>query len=147
MKEHVLCLYIQVLWLSISGGVGHGVAAASSLTEKGRGRGGGGPSMRGVTAFLQNKVWRGAGSGAVMLVCSAATQVLEERAGKELPRQGRGPYEQSRRREETEDRASEGIRGKSREDVVAARLVPRVKSCSQSEMSSENAPCPSWEEN
>lgn len=48
------------------------------------------PFMRAVTACLENKVW--AVSGAVMLVCSAATQVSEERTGK--------PEKQSRRRTE-----------------------------------------------
>ena len=47
--------------LSITGGVGHGVEAMSSLTEKGRPARGrvGETSVRGVTAFLENKVWRG----------------------------------------------------------------------------------------
>lgn len=38
------------------------------------------PFMGAVTACLENKVW--AVSGAVMLVCSAATQVSEERTGR-----------------------------------------------------------------
>lgn len=60
--------------LSVTGGVGHGVEAVSSLTKAdGPGEDLAGPSAQDVKAFLERKVWRGADSGAVMLLCSAAT--------------------------------------------------------------------------
>lgn len=59
------------------------------------------PFMQIVTAFPEKKVW--VLSGAVMLVCSAATQVSEERTGKQLSHG-------ARRAEQKQDRASEHIR-------------------------------------
>lgn len=81
-------------------------------------------------------------SGAVMLVCPAATQVSEERTGKQ-------PSHGARRAEEKEDRASENIRnqGQKTKGVVASYEVSaHSKKLFQSEMSSENTSCPSWKE-
>lgn len=129
MKEHVLCLYIQVCaehHRCHGTQCGGHVRLDRNMQTGQRKRQGDSPYKAIQTS------WKircgGRQTGAVNLICFAATQVPWERTGKQLPYQARGSHKASRRKREMEDRASGSKRP---EDMVAVRLVSRVRGCFQ----------------
>lgn len=111
MKEHVLCLYIQVCaehhWCHGTQCGGHVRLDRNMQTGQRK--------IQGDSPYKAIQTsWKiscgGRQTGAVNLICFAATQVPWERMGKQLPYQARGSHKASRRKREMEDRASGGLR-------------------------------------
>lgn len=135
--------------LSARGGGGRGVEAMSSLTEKGRAaRGRVGDTLHARCHSLPwklgvegGRLW---GCDACLLCCHIGLRGKDWQTAAPSSQRPTGA-----KQEEGEDGGQRTRRHQEpgAKDLKTVRLVPRVRSCSQSEMSSENAACPSWEEN
>lgn len=133
--------------LSIAGGVGHGVEAVSGLT--GQRKSWGDPLCEVSQPSL--KIRCGGGQALGLWCLSALLPHRFQRKGLAKSRPIKAEAHTSKaeggKRWRMEHQRASGAGGKRPEDAVAVRLVPRVRICSHSEMSLENAACPSWEEN